>query len=247
MNYFAHACDFLDDPYFVAGVSIPDWMNVVDRRHKVRGKHAKPWVVANAECGMRSAEDSQSEIRKQQSAIARIAAGVVQHHHDDAWFHETRAFAELSMQFAAAIRECLPECDSWRTGFLGHILVELLLDAELIARDPARLDAYYASLDHVDPAIVADAVQRISGRAAPRLAELIPKFIEAKFLCDYADDEKLLKRLNQVMTRVKLATLPPEFSQVLPTARREVSRRWRELLAQRRRSGTREEFHYGKV
>lgn len=233
MNYFAHAHEFLEDPYFVAGVSIPDWMNVVDRRHKVRSKHARPWAEANAECGVRNAENCQSEIRNLRSEIARVAAGVVQHHHDDAWFHETRAFAEMSMQFSVAIRECLPGGDSWRTGFLGHILVELLLDAELIARDPARLQAYYASLDRVDPAVVADAVERISGRPAPRLAELIPKFIEAKFLCDYADDEKLIWRLNQVMSRVKLAALPPEFAQVLPMARREVARRWQELLAPR--------------
>jgi hypothetical protein len=65
MNYFAHARPFLDQPYFMAGTGVPDWLTVVDRR--VRAKHAealrhdaRPWV-------------------------ARVAGGVLQHLCDETW------------------------------------------------------------------------------------------------------------------------------------------------------------------
>ena len=46
MNYFAHALPFLDQPYFVAGTAVPDWLSVVDRQVRVRRRHAEP--LANA-------------------------------------------------------------------------------------------------------------------------------------------------------------------------------------------------------
>ena len=58
---------------------MPDWLNVVDRRVRVRSKHAAAHLDAD------------------DPRIARIAAGVLQHCQDDAWFHNTRAFAELSL------------------------------------------------------------------------------------------------------------------------------------------------------
>jgi hypothetical protein len=41
MNYFAHARPFLDQPYFMAGTGVPDWLTVVDRRVRLRAKHAE--------------------------------------------------------------------------------------------------------------------------------------------------------------------------------------------------------------
>ena len=80
MNYFAHARPFLDQPYFMAGTGVPDWLTVVDRRVRLRAKHAealrhdaRPWV-------------------------AQVAGGVLQHLRDDARFHQTRAFAEISLE-----------------------------------------------------------------------------------------------------------------------------------------------------
>ncbi len=70
------------------------------------------------------------------SALAHIARGIVEHHRDDAWFHETPAFHELSWQFTSRVKEILPEDEGFRPSFLGHILVEILLDAELIRRAP---------------------------------------------------------------------------------------------------------------
>lgn len=213
MNYFSHARRFLREPYFMAGTAVPDWLNVVDRRLRARERLARMWV-----------DDVAAEL----SAVAR---GIVQHHRDDDWFHQTRAFAELSLAFTLAIRDLLPADDGFRPSFLGHILVELLLDATLIEDDPLSLDAYYAALEGIDPRLVAEAVSRITGKDAGKLAILIPRFSAERFLCDYLDDAKLLTRLNHVMRRVGLAQLPAELMRLFPAARAEVRSRRGELLA----------------
>ncbi|HVX60802.1 MAG TPA: hypothetical protein VHC19_09375 [Pirellulales bacterium] len=213
MNYFAHGRPFVDDPYFLAGTALPDWLNEVSRRVKARSKHAQAFV-----------EDADPR-------LAALARGIVQHHADDGWFHETAAFAELSWKLTVLVRDALPPDDGLRPSFLGHILVELLLDSLLIADEPERLEAYYAALTAVDPGFVEQAVGRIATAAPERLAQFVPLFIQERFLWDYGDDGKLWFRLNQVMRRVKLPPLPEAFCTLLPEARRLVAERKAELLA----------------
>jgi hypothetical protein len=213
MNYFSHGHPYVDDPYFLAGTAVPDWLSVVDRRMRVIGKQVRPFV-----------EDPDGR-------VASLADGILQHQHDDRWFHQTQAFAELSLELTIAVRDVLPQDDGFRPSFLGHILVEILLDATLIAENPPRLDAYYQSLDQVDPLLVAGAVNRMATRASHLLAGFIPRFSAERFLYDYVQDEKLLSRLNRVMRRVGLPALPDEFLTILPTARQRVQQRRNELLA----------------
>jgi hypothetical protein len=212
MNYFAHGRQFVDDPYFLAGTAVPDWLSVVDRKVRARRKNAARFV-----------DDADSR-------VAALARGIVQHHHDDDWFHQTRAFAELSLEFTVAIRDLLGTEAGFRPSFLGHILVEILLDAALIERQPERLDAYYAALQSLDARLVGEAVNRLATGSTPLLAELIPRFTAERFLYDYADDARLLWRLNHVMRRVKLAELPPSLIEFFPRARRRVLQRQAELL-----------------
>ena len=212
MNYFAHGRPHVDDPYRLAGTAIPDWLGVVDRKVRVRPRQAA------------------TALEDDDPRVVALARGVMQHHHDDAWFHETRAFAELSMGLSLEIRDHLADFDGLRPGFLGHIVVEILLDAVLVAESPVRLEQYYDALTRVDPAVVQTTVERLSGRACPRLAEFIPRFLSERFLWDYLDDAKLVHRLNQVMRRVGLDTLPDCFLDLLPEARRRISARHLELL-----------------
>ena len=67
----------------------------------------------------------------------------------------------MNLEFAVAIRERLPRDNGFRPSFLGHILVELLLDAVLIEDAPARLGEYYRAMDSLNPELVARAVNRI--------------------------------------------------------------------------------------
>ena len=223
MNYFAHALPFLaaasaaradETPaaYFIAGTATPDWLVVADRPLRVRSKHVEPFL-ADAD-----------------PLTAAVAGGMLQHFRDDAHFHATRAFVELSLQCTATARDVLAGDPGFRPSFLGHILVELLLDATLTAAAPESARRYFEVLDAVDPTRVQDAVSRIGPRPTARLAPLIVAFCRERILWDYLEDAKLLGRLNQVMRRVGLAELPDRFADILPELRRRVADRQRELL-----------------
>jgi hypothetical protein len=212
MNYFAHGRHFIDEPLYLAGTALPDWLGVVDRRARVRSRRAAEFTGDN---------DPQ---------MAMFARGVVQHHDDDRWFHVSPAFTELSWQFTILCRDSLPGDAGFRPSFLGHILVELLLDSALAAADPARLPAYYAALESLDPASLEAIVNRITPRPVEHFAWFLERFCRERFLFDYAEDAKLLFRLNQVLRRVKLPALPESFTSVLATARSEVAARQHELL-----------------
>ncbi|HEX4144142.1 MAG TPA: hypothetical protein VHY91_11470 [Pirellulales bacterium] len=212
MNYFAHGRQFVDDPYFLAGTAVPDWLNVVDRSTRVRSRQAL------------------EHVGDPDPHVAAVARGIARHCHDDAWFHATRAFAELSLELTVQSRTRLNEDAGFRPHFIGHILVEILLDAALIAADPDRLEAWYRALDRLEADRVARAVGQMGRGGGKSLAIFIPKFSHERFLWDYLDDDKLMLRLNQVMRRVELPCLPADFARLLPTARRLVSRRQDELL-----------------
>ena len=44
MNYLAHGWRFSDQPYFLAGTAVPDWLSVIDRKMRARGKTAALFV-----------------------------------------------------------------------------------------------------------------------------------------------------------------------------------------------------------
>lgn len=216
MNYFAHAHPWIDDPecepHWLAGLAVPDWLPVAARRTKCRTKHVEPAL---------------DDANPQRRALAR---GVAQHHADDAAFHEARAFVELSTSFSRTIATHCRDSTDLRASFLGHILVELLLDDTLIAGDSKRLNRYYELMGAIDAPWVAAEIQQFSGRNVGRLAEFIDKFVEIRFLADYAEDRLLVFRLNQVMARVGLQELPGSFSELLPDFRQQVNQRSGELM-----------------
>jgi hypothetical protein len=212
MNYLAHGWRYVEDPYFVAGAATPDWLSVIDRKVRAQPKTAALFV------------------NDPDPILATVARGVARHHYDDGWFHTTRAFSELMFDFIRRLKATLPDDDTMRPGFLGHILVELLLDAEITRDDPVRLDRYYAALESLDPMVVEKCVNRLTTSPTDRLALLLPRFIAERFLYDYLSDDKLLFRLNQVMRRVGLAFLPDEVAHLFPSMRAAVRSRQDELL-----------------
>ena len=214
MNYFAHAYTFLaghpeeadKDPYLAVATGVPDMLTVVDREVRLRRRQVEPY------------RDDPDPI------LAATARGVSQHLADDAKFHGTEAFARLSLDLTIAIRDQFQETSSLRPRFLGHLLVEVLLDATLIERAPELLDCYYATIESVNAKKIEDAVNRMARRPTDRLATMIETIPHVRFLSDYADDDRLWMRMNQVMHRAKLDPLPQEsFCELLPEARRQVA------------------------
>ena len=213
MNYFAHGIRFLDRPYFMTGTAVPDMLSVVDRRVRMRTKRIEPllpeWPVGSPEHD--------------------VAMGILQHLSDDDWFHTTLGFSNITGRMAGLFCAALPD-DRFLNGFLGHIVTELLIDAELSERHPSHLERYYRAMQTIDPQVVQRVVNASSRESTDQLAEFIPLFIAEGFLRDYRDSAKLLRRLNQVMKRVQLESLPPCTIKVLDAGRALVAANLTELL-----------------
>lgn len=160
------------------------------------------------------------------SAMAALSQGIVQHHRDDHWFHGLREFVELNLEFSIEIRELLEKGKAEEAGFrphlVGHIVIEMLLDGWLAEKNIRQLDEYYVRVAAVDPAIVEQGVNRIATQGTDLVVKFIPRFIEEAYLYDYVDDLRVRYRMNRVLKRVKLAALPESFVDWLPNARARV-------------------------
>jgi len=205
MNFLAHGWHALDRPWELAGTAVPDLLAAFDRAARVRRRHAA------------------AALEGSDGTRADVARGIVRHHDDDAWFHVQPTFVDLSLAFAIALREELAgEAGDVRFGFVGHILVEMLLDAALIAREPTVLGRYYEALAAVDPAALQAVVGAIGPTPSTRLGPGLTRFVESRFLEDYATDAGLLVRLNQVLARVTMPPLPARTTRPLARFRRAV-------------------------
>ncbi|MEM1070759.1 MAG: hypothetical protein AAGI63_17780 [Planctomycetota bacterium] len=213
MNFLCHALPYMDEPLVAVATGIPDWLSLVDRRIRARAKAAKP------------------HLQSDDAMLRAVARGVVQHVEDDRWFHATRAFAEVNLQLAVQLRDLLPGDAGFRPTFVGHILVEMLLDSFWVRDDRNLCDQYYDAVATVPSEDVQRCVNVITGNPTDGLVAVMERFSEMQFLYDYTDRSRLLFRVNQVLRRVRLPPLPETLLEWLPDAEKLVESRRRELLA----------------
>jgi len=204
VNYLAHGHRHLDRPRFVAGTALPDWIAASDRPARLRRDAIEP--------------------------AGDLAAGVLRHLDDDAWFHRTEAFQRSEADLTALVRAANRDEPRQRSWFFGHVLVELLLDAWLMEREPALLDGYYGALSRVDPGEIVERAAGWMTGPPERLPRFIALFLEHRFLEGYRTDESLFARLNGVARRVKLPSLSLRTLSLLPEARSLVYDRAEDLL-----------------
>jgi len=214
MNFLCHAIPLLSaedlQPLSVETqvravcTGVPDFLSVIDRKIRARGRAAEPLATSD-DCVMRG-----------------VAAGILDHHADDRWFHGGETFVRLNLEFAVALRDRLPGDSGFRPSFVGHILIEMLLDANYVLHARELSNRYYDLFDSVALDEIADGINQITGKPTDRIPETLRRFAEARFIEDYIDDESLMMRLNQVMSRVGLEKLPEEVRRWLPEARSEV-------------------------
>jgi len=78
--------------------------------------------------------------------------------------------------------------------------------------------------------VIESALEQILGRRVEHIGKLIRRFSIERFMYDYLEDVRLLKRLNQIMARVGLAALPIAMLNWLPIARQTVYNQASDLL-----------------
>ncbi|MEM9942967.1 MAG: hypothetical protein AAF939_15495 [Planctomycetota bacterium] len=204
MNCFAHALPFLGDPYFVVGACLPDWLAACDRKCRVREKKARAYV-----------ETENPEFRS-------LARGIIQHHQDDAWFHASPVFNQLTLNFSVQLREVLFGDRTMRTGFLGHVLVELFLDGYLDRMNPGKLESMYQQIGLVDPVSIQNWINQFASKKTEKLVRYIQSFLNERYLFDYATDSGTLYRVNRVFHKIGLQEVGDEILEWMPAARQSV-------------------------
>ena len=209
VNYLAHGwhATLAGDPWELAGTALPDWLRVVDRRMR---------AVRDRAAACAAASDPR---------LASLAHGVLRHFDDDARFHTSAEFAAASAEVVGLLRPAREQAPGLRLSFVAHVLVEMLLDAELMRRDPARLGTYYDLLSGLD----ADEVERLATPLATKpaagLAPLVREFVSSRFLEGYADDAALVRRLARVLRRARQPDAAAAILPALPAARAAVAAR----------------------
>ncbi len=176
----------------------------------------------------RHLESTSSELTSEQE---QLCLGILQHHADDDLFHNNPTFITLNHELAANLRRLLEEQSiidesdsSMRVHFIAHVAIELLLDAHLIEWNPAKIAEYYRVIDGLNVDIVGRTIESVLQRPIEKLPMIIRRFAVERFLYDYLDDVRMLRRLNQVMKRVGLPQLPTETTRWLRESRSRVNR-----------------------
>ena len=212
MNCFTHALPFLDDPLMAVAVCIPDWLSAADRKCRARESRAMPLI------------------ENEDPAVATVARGVVQHHRDDAWFHKTRAFNEMSIEFAVELRERQATPSGMRAGLVGHIIIEVLLDAFLHRQNPGMLEKFYRQVEKVDFEEVQRIINLFATRTTDRYTWYAGLFRSERYIFDYSRNDGTIYRINKVLGRVGLEELDDDILKWLPGVRERVYNRADELL-----------------
>ena len=213
MNFLCHALPYLDRPVLAACTGVPDFLSVIDRKIRARGRMATPFL------------DSDDEVMRD------VASGIMKHIDDDRWFHGGETFVRMNLEFAVELRDLLPGDAGFRPTFLGHILIEMLLDANYLLFDRSIVDRYYAMFASLPVEAIQSSVNTITGKPTDKIADTMKRFADIGFLYDYAQDDTLLFRLNQVMKRVGLAQLDDAVLGWLPRARKQVLANHERLLS----------------
>jgi hypothetical protein len=208
VNYLAHALAFLDGddadgqgPFRIAGTSLPDWLRVVDKKARLRPDVLDAVVIDD------------------DARFAALRDGARRHHDDDLRFHADDAFDAVAASVAARLRALDP---GLRASTLGHVLVEMLVDAALMRQRPGLIERYYDVLDDVDEARVAAFARRATQRPLEHAEHLIDRFRRTRFLLAYRDDDGLLDCLVGVCRRAGLQPPPASSRAVIAEARHDV-------------------------
>jgi len=205
MNYLAHARELLDRPWAAAGSAVPDWLKVLARKARVRP------------------EDLPEETGDLDEETRGVLVGLRRHYVDDGWFHATPAFLALTSEIAGRIRAGHPAAGGGpsRASLFAHILLEVLLDAAIMDRDPAVLHAYRRALAALDPDRLEAIVLPLVHAPGPvdGLSNLVVRFRASPVLEGYLDDATVVHRLNMVGRRVRQPDLPDGFQATVAWAR----------------------------
>lgn len=189
MNFAAHFFLDLDRPesLFHIGAATPDLLSIYNPEMRIKESHLKNI-------------DFDSLGPPEETFIA----GIHRHFHADKVFHSSGFFRQETTEIIERLKNSFEEGAVPRKFFIGHILLELLLDKVLIDTHPNMLGAYYEHFAKVSPLEVRRVTEIAVSRELPNYEHFIAKFIGNQYLYEYMEFDHIVFVVGRILRRVSI-------------------------------------------
>lgn len=188
MNFLSHFYhDFpISDPYFAAGVILPDILsNYTYRTGEVVKLHPQKLVYTDI------------------PELAALTNGVKQHYFVDGHFHESAFFEENTALITERIKQGEFDCFNKRLYAISHVMLEIVLDRVLLSQYPDICENLYDMINRVETQYVSRLVEINTAASDPNsIGTHFRVFRERRFLFDYAYDERFTGIINGINIRL---------------------------------------------
>jgi len=190
VNYLSHfvfnheVCGLPADPYFVAGVVLPDLWPRYSRKHRIRWaavRAAEPGCVAQQ----------------------NLRAGLLNHIAADRAFHILPRFVRWQQAVKTTVADSA--LHPAVAEFTAHAAVELALDHHLLQKDGRLADRFYNILRECDLEFICECVAVLGRVQTGGLRDVLAQFIGRRFLRTYATRQGVQNALGLVLKLVGVA------------------------------------------
>lgn len=184
MNFLSHYYfeRFAALPEQVLGGLLPDLLKNVDKAYSFQlHKHAH-----------KLAFDPSS---------TAITEGWQRHIEVDKLFHSSAFFYTHTHELRKKIEHIVADLPI-RASFLAHIALELLLDHLLIEHNTLNVARLYEQLENVDTHALTLYLKELEGVDVARFLRFYERFIESKYIFDYADIDNIPHALYAICRRI---------------------------------------------
>ena len=205
MNLVAHF--YLDrqrvNSYFTVGAATPDLLSIYNSRLRIKQRHLRKLT-----------EEERGRVNPP------FLDGLQRHFFADGVFHTSPLFHSETKRVSNMLVDYFPDLNIERKFFIGHILLELLLDKVLITRHPGILESYYGHFESLQPfRDVRQSLEIAVGHELPNYERYLSRFLRRKYLYHYADPEHLAWLLRHILRRVRISNteyiLSPTFFKLM--------------------------------
>jgi len=190
MNLVAHF--YLDrdlvNSYFTVGAATPDLLSIYNSSLRIKARHLR--LLSEEDLG---------------KITPPFLDGLNRHFFADGIFHTSPTFHASTKRISTMLEEYFPDLEVKRKFFVGHILLELLLDKVLINLNPGILESYYGHFEALQPfRDIQRSIEIAVGHPVPNYETYLTKFLRKKWLYAYADAEHIAWILKRILRRVRI-------------------------------------------
>jgi hypothetical protein len=193
MNFISHFYIDRDvqNSLFIVGSITPDLMSIYNSSLRIKKSHLNRF---------------QSNLHP--DVPQSFVDGLARHFFVDRVFHSSVHFQAETQRISRELAQRFPQYDIQRKFFIGHILLELLLDKILIDSNPDLLEDFYAHFSQAEEyPLIQNATAEISGHDLPKYTSFLKKFHDHKYLRQYQKYEHISFVLNHILRRVKITKI----------------------------------------